>query len=142
MRSELDVSVHAFERAHGKSVAVRSCGTGSTANVSAVLDATAVHRDVFNRWRRSCLATSNGQRQGGRQRSSARGTFEEAVTALADPRAIEAPDLLRPARHVAIGMSAVFRLIFVVHLETVGDRTRIISARRANVAQRREYDEA
>jgi uncharacterized DUF497 family protein len=43
--------------------------------------------------------------------------FEEALTALADPRAIEAPDLLLPERHVTIGMSALFRILFVVHTE-------------------------
>jgi uncharacterized protein len=108
-----------------------------------VLDASVAHRDgsgpmatvVFGdfEWD-SDKAAANARRHGV--------TFEEAVTALADPRAIEAPDLLRPARHVTIGMSAVFRVLFVVHIETVGDRTRIISARRANAAQRRKYEEA
>jgi uncharacterized DUF497 family protein len=69
-------------------------------------------------------------------------TFEEAITALADPRAIEAPDLIHPKRHITIGMSALFRVLFVVHTETVGGgRTRIISARRASAAQRRKYEE-
>ena len=46
-------------------------------------------------------------------------TFEEALTALADPRALEAPDLLRPERHVTIGMSVLVRVLFVVHTEAV-----------------------
>ncbi|MBI4702404.1 MAG: BrnT family toxin [Deltaproteobacteria bacterium] len=69
-------------------------------------------------------------------------SFEEALTALADPRAIEAPDLLDPERHVTIGYSALSRMLFVVHIEVLaGRRTRIISARRASHAQRRKYEE-
>jgi hypothetical protein len=34
-------------------------------------------------------------------------SFEEALTALADPNAIEAPDLADAARRIAIGYSAL-----------------------------------
>lgn len=69
-------------------------------------------------------------------------TFEEAVTALADPRALTAPDLYEPNREVTIGVSAVARVLFVVHTDRVrGERVRIISARKASNAQRRRYEE-
>jgi uncharacterized DUF497 family protein len=69
-------------------------------------------------------------------------TFEEAVSALADPLALEAPDLLGPSRHVTIGRSALVRTMFVVHTEVLArGRTRIVSARLASAAQRRMYEE-
>jgi uncharacterized DUF497 family protein len=66
-------------------------------------------------------------------------TFFEAVTVFSDPRAIDAPDLVEPHRFVIIGMSQSARVLFVVFAE-VGERMRIISARRANAAQRRKYE--
>jgi hypothetical protein len=70
-------------------------------------------------------------------------SFEEAITALADPHAISAPDLAQPDRWIAIGRSALLRVLFVVHAETrPAGRVRIISARRASPAQRRKYEEA
>jgi uncharacterized DUF497 family protein len=69
-------------------------------------------------------------------------TFEEAVTALADPRALTAPDLYEPNREVTIGVSALSRVLFVVHTESLrGARVRIISARKAASIQRRQYEE-
>ena len=44
-------------------------------------------------------------------------SFEEAITALADPHAIGAPDLLMPARWITIGRSGLLRVPFVVHTE-------------------------
>jgi hypothetical protein len=68
--------------------------------------------------------------------------FEEAITALADPRTLTAPDLYEPNREVTIGVSALSRAIFVVHTDSVrGARIRIISARKASKAQRRRYEE-
>jgi uncharacterized DUF497 family protein len=68
--------------------------------------------------------------------------FEEALTALADPHAITAPDLFEVRRSITIGLSALFRVLFVVHTESlVGGRVRIITARRASPAQRRRYEE-
>jgi uncharacterized DUF497 family protein len=64
-------------------------------------------------------------------------SFEEAMTALADPFALEAADLVHPSRFVTIGRSALMRTLFVVHAESVrGGRIRLISARRASPAQR------
>ena len=70
-------------------------------------------------------------------------SFEEALTALADPNAIEAPDLADAARRITIGYSALWRVLFVVHTEVFpSGRTRIISARKATTVQRRKYEEA
>lgn len=68
-------------------------------------------------------------------------TFEEAVTAFDDPRAIDAPDIGNPARFVLIGLSHLANLLFVIHAEW-GERIRIISARKAARTQRRKYEEA
>ena len=69
-------------------------------------------------------------------------SFEEALTALADPRALTAPDLVEPNRSITIGTSGLLRVLFVVHTESLpGDRLRMISARKASPAQRRRYDE-
>jgi uncharacterized DUF497 family protein len=68
-------------------------------------------------------------------------SFEEAIVerlrvALADPQAIEAPDLVHPERSITVGRSALLRLLFVVHTQSLSnDRIRIISARRASAAQ-------
>ena len=69
-------------------------------------------------------------------------SFEEAVTALADPRAIEARDLAEPERWITIGCSALRRVLFVVHTEVLArGRIRLISARKASAGQRRKYEE-
>jgi uncharacterized DUF497 family protein len=67
-------------------------------------------------------------------------TFFEAATVFSDPQALDAPDLVIPHRFVIIGMSQSARTLFVVFAER-GERVRIISARRANAAQRRKYEE-
>jgi len=70
-------------------------------------------------------------------------SFEEAASALLDPFALEAPDLLDPDRTILIGMSARRRVLFVVVLVNEDDDvTRIISARKASPTQRRKYEEA
>ena len=68
-------------------------------------------------------------------------SFEEAITALADPRAIAAPDLVFPDRWITIGRSVLLRVLFVVHTESLpGARIRIVSARKASASQRRKYE--
>jgi uncharacterized DUF497 family protein len=70
-------------------------------------------------------------------------SFEEAITALADPRAISAPDIAFPNRWITIGLSILLRALFVVHTERLpGGRMRIISARKASPTQRRRYEES
>jgi len=41
-------------------------------------------------------------------------SFEEAITALADPAAVTAPDLYDPDRSITIGASTLLRVLFVV----------------------------
>jgi uncharacterized DUF497 family protein len=67
-------------------------------------------------------------------------TFEEASTVFDDADALDAPDLLDPTRFVILGRSHEARVLFVVHAE-VGDRIRIISARKASPAQRKKYEQ-
>jgi hypothetical protein len=69
-------------------------------------------------------------------------SFEEAITALADPTAMTVPDLVDPARSITIGVSLLWRALFVVHTENllVG-RVRVLSARKASAAQRKRYEE-
>ena len=68
-------------------------------------------------------------------------SFEEAITALADPAAVTAPDLYDPDRSITIGNSRLLRVLFVVHTETRrSGRVRIVSARKASAAQRKRYE--
>jgi uncharacterized DUF497 family protein len=70
-------------------------------------------------------------------------SFEEAASALLDPFALDAPDLVDPMRTIVIGMSARSRLLFVVTLVFEReDIIRIISARKASPTQRRQYEKA
>jgi uncharacterized DUF497 family protein len=69
-------------------------------------------------------------------------SFEEALTALADPTALTVPDLVDPDRSITIGASALSRVLFVVHTENRRrGRVRLISARKASTAQRKKYEE-
>ena len=70
-------------------------------------------------------------------------TFEEAVSAFADPHSITIPDpdhSIDEDRFILIGRSAMERMLVVVHLER-GDRIRLISARLAARRERRTYEE-
>ena len=42
-------------------------------------------------------------------------SFEEAVTALADPNALTAPDMAEPEHWITIGQSGLLKVLFVVH---------------------------
>ncbi|NWF71848.1 MAG: BrnT family toxin [Nitrospirae bacterium] len=66
--------------------------------------------------------------------------FEEALTAFADPLAIDAPDQYKAGRFVLIGHSARGRVLFVVYEERRSS-IRLISARKASPIQRRKYEE-
>jgi uncharacterized DUF497 family protein len=66
--------------------------------------------------------------------------FADAVTVFLDPLAIDAPEFDSPDRFVVIGRAASSRVLFVVYAERQ-DRIRLISARKANAAQRRIYEE-
>jgi uncharacterized DUF497 family protein len=67
-------------------------------------------------------------------------TFEEAMTALEDPMAVDIADTLMPGRVVTLGISARLRVLCVVTTER-GERTRIISARKATRHEQRIYEE-
>lgn len=63
-------------------------------------------------------------------------SFEEARTAFRDTRAIVFDEGQGPGRFVLLGMSGEVRVLFVIHAIRVigprgGERTRLISARRA-----------
>jgi uncharacterized DUF497 family protein len=67
-------------------------------------------------------------------------SFEEALTAFADPLAIDAPDRYMQGRFVLIGNSARGRVLFVVYEER-RNSIRLISARKTSPIQRRKYEE-
>jgi uncharacterized protein len=70
-------------------------------------------------------------------------SFEEASTVFSDPLAITFPDpdhSEKEERWVIIGMSMFGRTLMVIHLERAAI-IRIISARRADRRERREYEE-
>ncbi|MBQ1766793.1 MAG: BrnT family toxin [Aquincola sp.] len=67
-------------------------------------------------------------------------SFAHAEQALRDPYAwtIEDPDATGEARFVTLGMDALGRLLVVVHTPR-GDRTRLISARKASKGESEQY---
>lgn len=68
--------------------------------------------------------------------------FREAVSVFHDIYAITGPDELHSeheARSITLGLSDRARVLLVVHTERM-DRIRIISARKATSAERREYE--
>jgi len=66
-------------------------------------------------------------------------TFEEATTVFLDLDYLLTRDAVEPERFVAIGMSRLARVLFVVHCER-GQRLRIVSARRATRREHEAYD--
>ena len=68
-------------------------------------------------------------------------SFEEAVTAFADPFALYSVDPNYPERTRVIAMSAQSRLLFCVFVERDGDVVRIIGARKVTKHERRRYEE-
>mgnify|MGYP001208931166 CR=1 FL=1 len=68
-------------------------------------------------------------------------SFEEAVTAFADPLALIVDEGEHPERAILIGMSWSERILFTVFIETSDDEVRLVSARMATRAERRRYEE-
>lgn len=68
--------------------------------------------------------------------------FEEAATVFGDPLFLLV-DASRhdEARHAAIGFDISGRLLFVVHIEVESTYIRIVSARRAEPDEERQYAE-
>jgi uncharacterized DUF497 family protein len=68
-------------------------------------------------------------------------SFAEAATVFGDPFAIYEPEPRHHERGIVIGSSAEQHVLFVVHIRILEeDLIRIISARRANRAERRRYE--
>lgn len=67
-------------------------------------------------------------------------SFAHAEQALRDPHAatIEDPDVQDELRLVTLGMDALGRVLVVVHTPR-GERTRLISARKASRREREQY---
>jgi uncharacterized DUF497 family protein len=71
-------------------------------------------------------------------------SFEEATTVFGDPRAITVESTVesRERRLVTIGITSTGRFVIVVVHTDRNDRIRIISARPASRAERRQYEES
>lgn len=71
-------------------------------------------------------------------------SFEEAAECFADPLALILVDVAHDDRLILIGESPRRRLMFVVYVEILekDDLVRIVSARKATLAERRRYEEA
>jgi uncharacterized DUF497 family protein len=68
--------------------------------------------------------------------------FEHAREAFLDPLATyEDANVEQEARQACLGLSTDYRLLFVVHVVREGDVLRIISARLAEAAERRRYED-
>lgn len=70
-------------------------------------------------------------------------SFEEASTVFGDPLSLTIPDPLHSigeSRFVILGNSHQGRLLVVVHTENEPQHIRIISARPATSAERRQYE--
>ena len=70
-------------------------------------------------------------------------SFREATTVLADPLSITILDpdhSVDEERYLDLGLSAQGRILVVIYTER-GERVRIISARKATAAERRNYEE-
>lgn len=69
-------------------------------------------------------------------------SFEEAETVFFGGPVLERPDLDHSEhRTIMLGFSAVARLLIVVYAERFGTEIRIISARKADAKERRQYAE-
>jgi uncharacterized protein len=67
-------------------------------------------------------------------------SFSHAEQAMRDPFAltIEDPDIFSEQRFVTLGMDALGRVLVIVHTPR-GDRTRLISARKASRGETEQY---
>jgi uncharacterized DUF497 family protein len=70
-------------------------------------------------------------------------SFEEAASVFLDPMAVTFSDpdhSAQEVREITIGHSARRRIVFLSHTRR-GDRTRLISARKATKRERKQYEE-
>lgn len=71
-------------------------------------------------------------------------SFEEAATVFLDPFAVTYPDpdhSDEEIREITIGRSAKQRVVFLSHTRR-GERTRVISGRKATKGERKHYEES
>ena len=71
-------------------------------------------------------------------------SFEEAATIFLDPFAVTYPDpdhSDEETREITIGRSARHRVVFLSHTRR-GERTRLISGRKATKRERKQYEES
>lgn len=71
-------------------------------------------------------------------------SFEEAATVFLDPLAATYPDPDQSdneTREITIGRTARHRVVFISHTRR-GDRTRLISGRKATKRERKQYEES
>lgn len=71
-------------------------------------------------------------------------SFDEAASVFLDPLAVTFPDPDDPGeefREITIGHSARQRVVFLSHTQR-GERTRLISARKATRRERKQYEES
>jgi uncharacterized protein len=70
-------------------------------------------------------------------------SFHEAATVFGDPLAVTYPDPDHSAseqRFITVGMSSAGRVLIVAHTDR-GENLRIISARKATLRERKQYEE-
>lgn len=70
-------------------------------------------------------------------------SFEDAATVFLDALAVTFPDpehSTEEDQEITIGLTTKHRVVFVSHCQR-GDRTRIISARKATRKERKQYEE-
>jgi len=71
-------------------------------------------------------------------------SFDQAASVFLDPLAVTFPDPDHSGeefREITIGRSASQRVVFLSHTRR-GDRTRLISARKATRRERKQYEES
>lgn len=67
-------------------------------------------------------------------------SFEEAATVFSDINALTKTDATHPERYTIIGLSSKARLLRVTYEFEGNENIRIITARKASPAKRREYE--
>jgi uncharacterized protein len=85
--------------------------------------------------------TWNGRKAAANSKKHDGITFEQATEAFFDPffKVVDA-GRNQEARDAVIGYDESGRLLFVVHIEVEGEVIRLISARKATITERNDYD--
>jgi len=94
------------------------------------------------RFEKNCITfTWNGRKAAANPKKHDGITFEQATEAFFDPffKVVDAGQN-QEARDAVIGYDESGRLLFVVHIEVEGEFIRLISARKATIAERNNYD--